>query len=128
MIERCYDADHPVGFVQITPMTMGDLPMAHQIAALPELYAVCEEIAAEPYLDSDLASLLETLRVRAKSALRLANNPKNTRCPYGDLFCPCQDGDPCHYEGGDPMPPPNKPLKTGENEVTNDLDVAGSRG
>lgn len=24
-------------------------------------------------------------------------------CPYGDPSCPCQDGDPCHYEGKDPM-------------------------
>lgn len=22
---------------------------------------------------------------------------------YGDLICPCQDGDACHYEGGSPM-------------------------
>lgn len=28
VIERCYDADHPAGFVQVTPMTMGDLSMA----------------------------------------------------------------------------------------------------
>ncbi len=20
------------------------------------------------------------------------------RCRHGDPFCPCQDGDPCHYE------------------------------
>lgn len=19
-------------------------------------------------------------------------------CPHGDVTCPCQDGDPCHYE------------------------------
>lgn len=24
-------------------------------------------------------------------------------CFYGDPTCPCQDGDPCHYEGDDPM-------------------------
>lgn len=24
-------------------------------------------------------------------------------CPYGDSCCPCQDGDPCHYEGENPM-------------------------
>jgi hypothetical protein len=27
-------------------------------------------------------------------------------CPHGDVTCPCQDGDPCHYEGVDPMPCP----------------------
>jgi hypothetical protein len=30
-------------------------------------------------------------------------------CPYGDETCPCQDGDLCHYEGDDPMPPPRPP-------------------
>ena len=24
-------------------------------------------------------------------------------CKYGDAFCPCQDGDSCHYEGKNPM-------------------------
>lgn len=27
-------------------------------------------------------------------------------CKYGDPYCPCQDGDPCHYEGDNPMTPP----------------------
>lgn len=27
-------------------------------------------------------------------------------CKYFDLFCPCQDGDTCHYEGEEPMRPP----------------------
>lgn len=27
-------------------------------------------------------------------------------CPYGDPLCPCPDGDPCHYEGENPMVPP----------------------
>lgn len=30
-------------------------------------------------------------------------------CPHGDLTCPCQDGDSCHYEGADAMPCPNPP-------------------
>lgn len=29
-----------------------------------------------------------------------------TYCPYGDPYCPCQDGDPCHYEGDDAMNAP----------------------
>jgi hypothetical protein len=32
------------------------------------------------------------------------------RCPHGDPLCPCPDGDPCHYEGLDPMACPNPPL------------------
>lgn len=27
-------------------------------------------------------------------------------CPHGDPLCPCPDGDPCHYEGTNPMPSP----------------------
>jgi hypothetical protein len=26
-------------------------------------------------------------------------------CKYGDPFCPCEDGDQCHYEGENPMTP-----------------------
>ena len=29
-----------------------------------------------------------------------------TACKYGDPYCPCQDGDMCHYEGPNPMTPP----------------------
>ena len=27
-------------------------------------------------------------------------------CKHGDPFCPCQDGDLCHYEGANPMNTP----------------------
>jgi hypothetical protein len=26
-----------------------------------------------------------------------------TRCRYGDPLCSCQDGDPCYYEGENPL-------------------------
>lgn len=26
-----------------------------------------------------------------------------SECFYGDPTCPCRDGDPCHYEGENPM-------------------------
>ena len=29
-------------------------------------------------------------------------------CRYGDPFCPCQDGDLCHYEGPGAWPPPRQ--------------------
>ena len=32
--------------------------------------------------------------------------PQPPKCKYGDPLCPCQDGDPCHYEGENPMKPP----------------------
>ena len=32
--------------------------------------------------------------------------PKGIACKYGDPFCPCQDGMLCHYEGPNPMTPP----------------------
>ena len=31
-------------------------------------------------------------------------------CKYGDPFCPCQDGDMCHYEAPNPLPAPD-PLR-----------------
>jgi hypothetical protein len=31
-------------------------------------------------------------------------------CPHGDPTCPCPDGDPCHYEGGDANLCPNPAL------------------
>jgi hypothetical protein len=34
----------------------------------------------------------------------------STPCPFGDPYCPCQDGDPCHYVAADGLhamePPP----------------------
>jgi len=36
-----------------------------------------------------------------------------TACKYGDPYCPCQDGDMCHYEGPNPMPPPKVCLRCG---------------
>ena len=30
-------------------------------------------------------------------------------CKYGDPTCPCQDGDPCHYEGENAMNVPPNP-------------------
>jgi len=29
-------------------------------------------------------------------------------CPHGDELCPCPDGDPCHYEGENPMISPKE--------------------
>lgn len=34
--------------------------------------------------------------------------PWDRPCPYGDPTCPCQDGDPCHYTGPNPMTPPGQ--------------------
>jgi len=30
-----------------------------------------------------------------------------TFCKFLDPLCPCQDGDPCHYDGVNPMTPPS---------------------
>lgn len=32
-------------------------------------------------------------------------------CKYGDPLCPCPDGDLCHYEGENPMRPPERIAK-----------------
>ncbi len=47
----------------------------------------------------------------------LASTGGSRPCPYGDSACPCQDvvdgrRDPCHYEGDDPMTPPNAPRES----------------
>lgn len=42
---------------------------AKLMAAAPDMLEVLREVALPPYPDSDLASLLETLRMRAKSVL-----------------------------------------------------------
>ncbi len=31
-----------------------------------------------------------------------------TACPYHDPYCPCQDGDSCHYRGPDAWQPPRR--------------------
>ncbi len=32
-------------------------------------------------------------------------------CEYGDPFCPCQDGDACHYRGHNPLPDPRPTIE-----------------
>lgn len=44
------------------------------------------------------------------------------KCKYGDPLCPCQDGDPCHYEGDDPMTPPNAVHVTPVNDLREHVD------
>lgn len=41
-----------------------------------------------------------------QSAKRAVDATIAAFCPYGDPYCPCQDGDPCHYEGDDAMKTP----------------------
>lgn len=48
-------------------------------------------------------------------------------CPHGDPFCPCPDGDACHYEGPDPMPCPHPPALS-EFEVQIGHPTAGHAG
>jgi len=62
-----------LGYIQAISAMVGDLALARKIAALPDLMAVCEEVARGAYSDSDPNSLLETLQARAESVLRLAN-------------------------------------------------------
>lgn len=40
------------------------------------------------------------------------------KCKYGDPFCPCQDGDQCHYEGKDAWPIPKEENMEDEREET----------
>lgn len=41
------------------------------------------------------------------------------KCKYGDRFCPCQDGDICHYEGDNPWPKP-KAYRDGEARISSE--------
>lgn len=46
-LEWCFDGSGAtLGYIQVTPMTNGDLPLAHQIATLPVLKAKCERLQA----------------------------------------------------------------------------------
>lgn len=46
-----------------------------------------------------------------------------TTCPHGDPYCPCQDGDPCHYEWAGDTPPMDcvhcmtAPIRGHENDM-----------
>jgi len=71
-LEKAQGGDLP-GYIQAISAMVGDLNLARKIAALPDLMAVCEEVARGAYSDSDPNSLLETLQARAESVLRLAN-------------------------------------------------------
>lgn len=42
--------------------------------------------------------------------------PKGEPCKFGDVTCPCSDGDPCHYEGPNPMMPPAARKQASGNE------------
>jgi hypothetical protein len=44
---------------------------------------------------------------RARAALASVP-PAAAECPHGDPACPCPDGCPCHYEGADAWPAPEK--------------------
>lgn len=48
--------------------------------------------------------MLEVHRERAAALpLVVAEVRGVDACVHGDPYCPCQDGDTCHYEGDDPM-------------------------
>jgi len=43
--------------------------------------------------------------------------PESPKCRGNDPFCPCQDGDLCHYEGENPMAVPESPMPNSENST-----------
>jgi hypothetical protein len=55
------------------------------------------------------AGKAEEIALQAAWRYMLAAAPTPTAsaaCPHGDRFCPCPDGDTCHYEGANPLPAP----------------------
>lgn len=50
------------------------------------------------------------LTLNPAAALLLAHQLRTVEqawpaCPHGDPYCPCQDGDSCHYEWSGDTPP-----------------------
>ena len=53
-----------------------------------------------------------------------------TLCPFGDPFCPCQDGAACHYvalPGSPAMTPPTDGERAAWAKALTDLERAPSR-
>lgn len=40
---------------------------------------------------------MNAIAIRARLLELAVPAPVKRRCPYGDPYCPCQDGDACHY-------------------------------
>ena len=40
---------------------------------------------------------------RHSQGVEMKREHQSNVCPHGDTLCPCPDGDPCHYEGENPM-------------------------
>lgn len=60
-----------LGYIQVTPMTNGDLPLARQIALLPRLIDLCNRITERLPSDSDPVLELKALRDNASEILQL---------------------------------------------------------
>ena len=43
-----------------------------------------------------------------QSYCKIVDSREEKICKHGDRYCPCPDGDPCHYEGENPMPKPEE--------------------
>lgn len=64
---------------------------------------LASRLTPDQYISVDVETLQALLAAYPSVAAPVT--PKKV-CKYGDPFCPCQDGDPCHYEGKNPMPAP----------------------
>ena len=47
------------------------------------------------------------------------------KCKHGDPYCPCQDGDACHYEGENPMPVPERAANEAAQKLRGMLAAGG---
>ena len=62
--------------------------------------------AVGDYRDFDPCAQSTPLYASPAGAAAVPASEHKPVCKYGDQFCPCQDGDQCHYEGMAPMSPP----------------------
>ncbi len=70
-LEWCHYAKGlTLGYIQVTPMTKGDLPLARQVAMLPRLIGLCNKIAEGNSSASNPVLELETLRNKASEILQ----------------------------------------------------------
>jgi Lar family restriction alleviation protein len=86
-----------------------------ELVACKDLKDAMRQYRSDPYyttradqLESQYEQRQPIAWDRARAALSaptpIASAPK--ACPHGDRFCPCPDGDTCHYEGANPLPAP----------------------
>lgn len=81
ILEWCHYAKGlMLGYIQVTPITNGDLPLARQITLLPKLIDLCNKIVDRLPSDSDPVLELKALRDDASEILQLIERKEKLKC------------------------------------------------